>query len=257
MVVNPRHHLDLKDAQIIHTNAIKSTEDLVDSVVRHNAIGVVEGGAGMGKTFGISFSLAMRPKLDYIWITLPTDATARLVSQKIVEALTGVPPTKIERNEMLRIKAQKLLLERRPLVVIDESQNLDTKGAENVRYLHDCCGCQFPVILAGGDGCWEAIANEPMLLSRVFDTTEHYPQSLDDLKDFLPRYHKVYEGVSPELITYVNDRFCHGQFRSWAAFTLKADHYVHAGPKKKLDMRMAVKILKTFPKAAVQQDDQS
>jgi hypothetical protein len=255
VVAKPRHHLDLKDAQIIHTTALQSTEELVDSVVRHNAIGVVEGGAGMGKTFGISFSLAMRPKLDFIWVTLPTDATARLVSQKIVEALTGVPPSKLERNELLRLKAKKLLLERLPLVVIDESQNLDTKGAENVRYLHDCCGCQFPVILAGGEGCWEAIANEPMLLSRVFDTTEHYAQSEKDLLEFLPRYHRVYEDVSPELITYVNDRFCHGQFRSWAAFTLKASDYIHASSKKKLTMQMAVKILKTFPKAAVRQDD--
>lgn len=250
MAVTPKHYLNLQDASVIKTEALEATFDLVDSVVEHNAIGVVLGDPGMGKTFSLSVALAMRPKLDYIWITLPTDATARLVSQKIVEALTGIPARKTERNEILRLKARELLLERKPLVIGDEAQNLDSQGVEAFRFLHDICGCCFPIILAGGDGCWETLSQEEMLLSRVFESVEHTPLDSDELVEILPNYHRVYSGIDPEVLKYVNDRFCRGQFRRWAAFTIKANFRLDraASSGACLDLAFASDILKTFPK---------
>lgn len=245
--MKPKHYLNLKGASIIQTDALLGTDDLVKSVVKHNAIGVCIGNAGMGKTFCLSVTLARQPKLDYIWITLPTDATARLVSQKLVEALTGVPARKIERNELLRIKAQKLLMERRPLVIADEAQNLDRDGIEALRYLHDCCGCSFPIILAGGDGCWNVLSQELMLLSRVFDCVEHSPMTEKDLREILPTYHSVYSDVDPDVVKYVDDRYCRGEFRAWASFTIKVVDRLNNG-NKVLDIKLAKKILRTFPK---------
>jgi hypothetical protein len=250
-MMKPKHYLDLDGASVIQTDALMATRDLVDSVLRHNAIGVVLGDAGMGKTFSLSTALAMRPSVDFIWITLPTDATARLVSQKVVEELTGIKARRIERNELLRLRAQELLLSRRPLVIGDEAQNLDSNGVEAFRYLHDSCGCSFPIVLAGGDGCWETLSREEMLLSRILESVEHTPLNEDDLAEILPAYHPVYSSIDPKVISYIDDRFCRGQFRRWAAFTIKANDRLSKGEAdRRLDLDCAGDILKTFPKTS-------
>lgn len=246
MTPEPRHYLGLKGANVVTTDALNDTLDLLRMVWRHNAIGVILGEAGMGKTFSLQTALSLMPDIDFIWITLPTDTTARLVSQKLVEALTGEPATKIERNEVLRLKAQQLLLERRCLVVVDESQHLHRTGIEAMRYVHDACGCSFPIILAGGNGCWDVLSKQPMLRSRIFDAVRHVPMTMNDVLEVLPEYHPIYAGVDRAVLEMVNDKYCQGVFRNWAAFTLKAAETLKKTGAT-FNRAFASKLLQTFP----------
>jgi len=45
---------------------------------------------------------------------------------------------------------------------------LASECIEFLRYLHDHPRIRFALILVGGDGCWEVLAREPMLRSRIF-----------------------------------------------------------------------------------------
>lgn len=242
----PRHYLGLEGANVIQTDALSNAIDLLKMVMKYNAIGVVLGGPGTGKTFSLETALSLIPGVDFIWITFPTDTTARLVSQRIVEALTASPAEKIERNEVLRSKAQKLLLKRKCLVVCDEAQHLHRTGIEALRYLHDACGCSFPIVLSGGHGCWDVLSKQRMLRSRIFDSVVLAPLTEEDLLEVLPSYHQIYVGVDPDVICLVNDRYGQGIFRHWAAFTLKAVDRLE-GTNKKLTKKFASSILKTFP----------
>lgn len=250
MSQKPRHYLGLRGARVIENDALKNTIDLIRMVTKFNAIGVILGEAGMGKTFSLQVALSLLPKIDFVWITLPTDTTARLVSQKVVEALTGELAEKIERNEILRLRARDLLLKRRPLLICDEAQHLHRTGIEALRFLHDVCGCCFPIILAGGNGCWDVLSEQKMLRSRVFDQVRHAPMSEEDLLEILPGYHPIYADVDPDILRMVNDKYCEGVFRNWAGFTLKAVDRLETS-KGKLDKAFATKVLQSFPTDAL------
>lgn len=246
MTPEPRHYLGLKGANVVTTDALNDTLDLLRMVWRHNAIGVILGEAGMGKTFSLQTALSLMPDIDFIWITLPTDTTARLVSQKLVEALTGEPATKIERNEVLRLKAQQLLLDtqmsRSCRRITAPAPNGDRSHAIRTR----CLRLSFPIILAGGNGCWDVLSKQPMLRSQDLRRSKARPHDDERCPRGLPEYHPIYAGVDRAVLEMVNDKYCQGVFRNWAAFTLKAAETLKKTGAT-FNRAFASKLLQTFP----------
>ena len=216
-----RHYQGLKNARTIETASFLATEQAIDRIRLTTALMAVIGGPGTGKTFAIRQILRTRSDIDHVWVQFPMESTPRLVSQKLVEALTGERLPKIEQNEILRQRAIELLQKRKPLVVIDEAQNLNKACIEGLRYLHDVSGCSFPMILAGGDGCWDVLRAERMLKSRILDFVRHRALSEEEVEEIIPTYHPIYETMNLQLIKNIDARRCQGEFRIWAAFTLK------------------------------------
>jgi hypothetical protein len=224
-----------------------ATVVLLESLWKGKGMGCVIGEAGMGKTFSIATGLTLNKQIDYVYISFPPESTARLVSQKLVEALSGEAATKIERNEILRLRATSLLRSRQPMVIVDEAQNLDRQGIENLRYLHDVCSCSFPILLSGGDGCWEVLSAEKMLESRIHEYVAHRRLCETDVVDILPNYHPLWTDADPELIRHIDARRCRGEFRRWAGFTAKAELEVDASPDAEINEDLVDSILATLP----------
>ncbi len=114
------------------------------------------------------------------------------------------------------------LSDRRRLVVIGEAQNLNRDCFEYLRHLHDDPATRFALLFDGGDGCWEVLAREPMLRSRIYRRIGFRALSDGDVLALIPGYHPIYAGIDPELLILINDKAANGRLRSWAAFTLTA-----------------------------------
>jgi AAA domain len=214
-----RHYLGLEGASILETEYLLATELAILDLVRYDAIGAVVGYSGLGKTFAIDCALA-RVDVPVIRLTFETRPTLRLVADRLWKAITDKP------SPRTRFEITNRLIERlakqRYLIVIGEAQNLNRDCFELLRHLHDLPNTHFSLVFDGGDGCWEVIAREQMLRTRIFRKIAFAPLSTDAILQVIPSYHAIYAGVPDELIASIDDRAAHGRLRAWAAFTLTA-----------------------------------
>ena len=115
-----------------------------------------------------------------------------------------------------------VLSHERWIIVIDEAQRLSRECIEFLRYLHDHPVTRFALVLVGGDGCWEVLAREPMLRSRIYRRVVFRPLSSRQVLDMVSRYHPLYQEAPADLVLFIDEYFGHGNFRNWAAFTRSA-----------------------------------
>jgi DNA transposition AAA+ family ATPase len=214
-----RHHLGLRDAAVLATRHLLMTAQAVADLIDSEAMGAVVGPAGLGKTFAIAHALETRSE-PVLQLTFEARPTMRLVADRLLNTLTGSPwsGTRFAMTAQLMER----LSERRRLVVIGEAQNLNRDCFEYLRHLHDDPATRFGLLFDGGDGCWEVLAREPMLHSRIYRRVAFTALSDDDVLALIPRYHPIYTDVDPELLLLINDKAANGRLRSWAAFTLTA-----------------------------------
>jgi DNA transposition AAA+ family ATPase len=150
-------------------------------------------------------------------LTFEARPTMRLAADRLLNALTGAPWS----GTRFAMTAQLLdrLSERRRLVVIGEAQNLNRDCFEYLRHLHDDPATRFGLLFDGGDGCWEVMAREPMLHSRIYRRVAFTALRDSDILALIPGYHPIYADVDPELLLLIDDKAANGRLRSWAAFT--------------------------------------
>ena len=141
------------------------TAQAVADLIDNEAMGAVVGPAGLGKTFAIAHALETRRE-PVVQLTFEARPTMRLVADRLLNTLTGSPwsGTRFAMTAQLMER----LSERRRLVVIGEAQNLNRDCFEYLRHLHDDPATRFALLFDGGDGCWEVLAREPMLHSRIY-----------------------------------------------------------------------------------------
>jgi AAA domain len=214
-----RHFLELEHARTLDTDHLLLARRAVRDAASANAMAVVHGEAGLGKTFAVETALhkADRPVL---WATFPSKPTPRLIAATLLELLTG-RPTRLDRFRAIN-RLVELLADRDRFVVIDESQLLNGDCIELLRYIHDQPTTRFALVLVGGNGTWRVLSAEPMLASRIFRRVRFQPLRRPEILGQLPGYHPLYETVDPGLIGWIDDVFAHGNLRDWAAFTLSA-----------------------------------
>ena len=160
-----RHYLGLQDASVLATRDLLLTGRAVADLIESEAMGAVVGPAGLGKTFAIEHALASRDE-QVITLTFEARPTMRLVADRLLHTLTGAPGsgTRFAMTDQLLNR----LSDRRRLIVIGEAQNLNRDCFEYLRHLHDDPATRFALLFDGGDGCWEVLAREPMLRSRIY-----------------------------------------------------------------------------------------
>ncbi len=214
-----RHHLGLADASVLHTRHLLLTAQAVADLVDSEAMGAVVGAAGLGKTFAIARAVETRGE-PVVSLTFEGRPTMRLVADRLLHAFTGSPArgTRFAMTDELLNR----LAERRRLVIVGEAQNLTRDCFEYLRHLHDDPATRFALLFDGGDGCWEVLAREPMLHSRIYRRVAFSALTDADVIQLIPLYHPIYQGADPELLVLINDKAAHGRIRSWAAFTRTA-----------------------------------
>ena len=211
------HHLDLEGAEVMQTEAFLLAERAARDVATAGAIGVIHGVAGTGKTFAVQAAVDALP-VPACCVQFPSRPSMLRIAQQLLHRLTGRKPAAGNRFE-LSDRLVDLLAEHDRLIVVDEAQWLTRECIECLRHLHDDPATRFGLLLVGGDGCWQVLLREPMLRSRLYRRVTFTPLSSRAVLAIVPRYHRLYARADPELLLAINDRYAHGLFRHWAAFT--------------------------------------
>lgn len=211
-----RHHLALSGARTLRTTPLALTERAVRDIVSAQAMGVIHGPAGCGKTFAWESAVA-RVDTPVCALQFPSRPSMLRVARVLLHKLTGNAP----RGNRFDLSDELIdfLTERDLLVVIDEAQWLNRECIEYLRHLHDDPATRFGLLLAGGDGCWEVLSREPMLRSRLHRRVAFGPLDRAAVQQAIPDYHALYHDVGIELIGLIDDVFAHGNLRAWAEFT--------------------------------------
>lgn len=197
-----RHHLGLRDAEVLATRHLLMTRQALSDVLESEAMGAIVGPAGLGKTFAIEHAIETRAE-PVIKLAFEARPTMRLIADRLLHALTGSPGrgTRFAMTDQLMNR----LSERRQLVVIGEAQNLNRDCFEYLRHLHDDPATRFALLFDGGDGCWEVLAREPMLRSRIYRRVAFAPLTDQDVITLIPGYHPIYSSADPKLLTLIDE----------------------------------------------------
>lgn len=231
-----RHFLRLEHARTLDTDHLLLARRAIRDAESANAMAVVHGEAGLGKTFAVETALDETDR-PVLWTTFPSKPTPRLIAATLLELLTG-RPTRLDRFRAIN-RLVELLADRDRLLVIDESQLLNGDCIELLRYVHDQPATRFALVLVGGNGTWRVLSAEPMLASRIFRRVRFAPLTRPEICGHLTGYHPLYETVDPELIGWIDDVFAHGNLRHWAAFTLSATALAQEAGRPGLDEQIA------------------
>lgn len=234
----PRHFLDLPGAATVATDSLALAERAVRDVARHRALGVVHGPAGVGKTYAVERAVGgLGAEWEPVWLSFPARPTMRLIAAELLAALSG-SHTQHDRFKITRLLKAELALAPR-LVIVDEAQNLNRECIEFLRHLNEDPQRRGAILLVGGDGCWEVLSREPMLRSRVYRRVAFTPLAQTEVLRAMRAFHAIYQGATDELIRFVDDYCGHGNFRSWASFTLSALDLCAELGRDRLDEQLA------------------
>ena len=215
-----RHFLALDGAAVIATPLFELTQRAVADIVAADAMGVVEGAPGLGKTFSVDCAVTGNPTHALCWVQFTGRVTPNDVAAELLGAVTGIPHDDTLRR--MREQLRRELAARRCLVVVDEAQQLTKDAIEFLRWLWDDPRSSFPLLLVGGHGCWQVLSSKPMLRSRIHRRVSFRPLTASELRIIIPRYHPIYRNITAERILEIDEQFAHGQFRAWAEFTHSA-----------------------------------
>lgn len=233
-----RHFLNLEGAVTVPTEAFLLTRRAVTDLRHTDAMGVVHGEAGLGKTFAVGDALARCEAAQTCAVSFPSRPTMRVVALELLRALTRTACADLNRFQATHQVLDELG-QRRWVIVVDEAQRLNRECIEYLRHLHDHPTTTFALVLVGGNGCWEVLSREPMLRSRIYRRVTFRPLTSRQILTLIPTYHPIYQGVPDELVLFVDDHFGHGNFRNWAAFTHSAQALCGQADRTRLDEDVA------------------
>jgi DNA transposition AAA+ family ATPase len=239
------HFLGVEGVTIIATEQLLDTRDLVAELIEVHGMGAVYGPAGTGKTFAVTQALTDHRQRTWVRTAFRSRPTMRYVRHELYCKLgLGVapPPSPVETDVLLK----GALDEHVRLVVIDEAQWLNRECFEYLRYLHDDAATTFALLLVGGAGCYEVLRREPMLDSRLYAHLRFAPMTPEEVTAVIPVYHPIYQGVPASLITLVDEKCAHGNFRNWAKFTLHALRFVKTTGRERIDEEVARNVFARF-----------
>jgi len=219
------HHLGLVGARVVRTAEVLLSGRAIRDVLSAQALGVMHGPAGSGKTFTARLVLD-ELAVAQAWVQFPSRPTMLHVARRLYRELTGADPGRANRFDLSE-ELIALLAGRKWLLVVDEAQWLNRECIEYLRHLHDHPRTRFSLLLVGGDGCWRVLSREPMLRSRIYRRVRFAPMRLQTVLQVIPGYHPVYQDASADLLAMVDDRYAHGCFREWASFTHSALAFCH------------------------------
>lgn len=213
----PRHFNGL-DARTIKTEQFLMADKAVRTCARRNALALITGPAGRGKTFAVE-SATSALDVPVVRTLFGASTNRKQMARSLVGATTGSKPTSRLTHEDLVDEC--LRLYRDPHVaVIDEAQHLNFDCNFFIRFLLDHPETQIAFILVGADGCRERVNRDQMLATRVYRTVEFTDVPMKQILRALPSYHPVFAGTDPELLEELAFKYPLDQHRALAKFTM-------------------------------------
>lgn len=237
------HFLNLEGAAVVATDQLLDASEMIRDAADARAMAAIHGAAGTGKSFAVEQALADMPESDWVWIDFrcrPTLRDVRLALTRHLELGRFLVGGMFEQDMALK----RALADRPRLVVIDEAQWLNRECFEYLRHLHDDPETQFSLLFVGGAGCYEVLRREPMLDSRLYAHVRFDQMTSDQVLSVIPVYHPLYQGVADDLVTFVDSRCAHGNFRNWAKFTHHALRICRRTGRERVDHEVATNVFR-------------
>lgn len=234
---------------LVPTEHTRATARALGDLMRHHAMGCVYGEAGLGKTFSVDAAVTAARQADPLLRTCTERFPSGWTRNEIaIELLTGMTGDSDHRGNLQRLSLSLagLLSHGRWLLVIDEAQNLTKVAMDFFRFLHDDQSTRFTLLFVGGNGCYQTLAKEPMLRSRIYWWVEFRPLPRAEVPALVRGLHPVYRDASDELLTGIDELACHGKWRAWAHFTTAALDLVARTGRPGIDDEIAGNVLYQF-----------
>lgn len=180
-------------------------------------IGVIYGPSGCGKSYSARAASAQvaASGVAVIWLDMPPRPSPKAVTVRLSRAVSGECDHRQPEYVLTDELVERLAIDQR-LVVIDEAQNLDTNGLNQLRYLHDRPDANWGLLLAGTHALDHVVRAAPELTTRVARSVEFGPLSGDALYRALAQAHSMFGATAEALIDEIDELFAHGVFRLWA-----------------------------------------
>lgn len=155
-------------------------------------------------------------RLPVTWVEPEHRPTLLALTEQLLYAL-GERDLVGRRRVLVRPLIERLATPR--LLVVDESQRLTAECIDHLRYLSDRPDTNFALALAGGVRCTEVLNTEPQLARRCPLKVEFTHLDHDEVQEYMPRYHPIYEAFQPGLLRRIDDEYAHGMIGLWANMT--------------------------------------
>ena len=218
--VADRHLPGLSDAACVRTPAFRKTQALAAQAVELGEIAAFIGDPGLGKSFAVDHYVRHQP-LEWVWLDMGPTPSPKEVVVRLLRATVGGCDSRDPMYELVDDLTPVLAATPR-IVVIDEAQNLDTKGLNQIRQLHDHPDAAFTLFFLGGTGCERKLKGARELASRVSSWVRFTPLSNDELLDALAVWHPLLARADRRLLVKVNEKYAKGNLRDWARVLQKA-----------------------------------
>lgn len=213
LVLPPRLELD---HPLVKTPSFLNARSGMNSILKRNRIGLIDGPPGTGKTTFAQWA-AERCGRPSAVATMPENPAPNDLLRIGIVAVTGHNPFGHNKTEM-EAELVAALAEWKGLLILDEIQNVGLRGLTEARYIHDLTRPQFPLLLVGWGASKTVRENRP-LNERIRQKRFFRPLHGEDLFTAVRAIDERFVDVPNDLIRYADDRYAKGLLRRWVNIT--------------------------------------
>lgn len=185
------------------------------NTARNSGTMVVAGPRGSGKRIAIAASLDGFQQ-PHRFVTMPPAPSENRLMAELREAILG------DREEYeLRDMQDDLIAtlnQDRSILIINQAQELTTKAASALQYLHSRPDTRWALVLVGSDTLERASTTSARLRGDILTTMEIHPLKGEELLRALRAMHACFGISDPKLLRLIDHEYCFGLLRRWAVF---------------------------------------
>lgn len=211
-------YFELTDARPVKTPSYLLARQAIKDAAEEGAIALIYGEAGTGKSFAARHAVAAvrsRLEIECIEWTAPHQARKEDVVKALLKQVTGRPfeGTRFPLTERLEDE----LAQSKRLIWVEEAQNLNKSCMQVLRGVWDEPKTEFGFVFSGGHGCFDVLASDRMLMSRIARRCRFAPMKTDEVIEAIPEWHPLWRGRAK--LVRVADGRCRGNWRKWSLLT--------------------------------------
>jgi AAA domain len=223
----------VKFGNFVETEALAEFVAHCSATYADQGIMTVVGEPGLGKTIAVeSFRRTITDRVAYLEVEVEPTVKSTLAS--LYTALTGDIPSGTK-HEIRRALLNELAKKETALICIDEAQRFQgNREWEMLRSLFDDGSLQLALVFIANPLAYKVICRHPMLDNRVTLRYTYPKMRLKEALSVMPRFHSVFFGTDPVLLTYIHRKLAHTNLRLLRNFTREALHVIDNMGAKRL-----------------------
>ncbi|WP_344033315.1 ATP-binding protein [Streptomyces luteireticuli] len=216
------------------TAAARETEYWVNEAVSHQAMILIHGHVGLGKTFATH--AALRKAAPDTTLRLPFRQAPKMSeirgALRRALALPGEPPASADLHDH---QIRQALAAGFHVLLLDEVQWLSATALDYFRALWDDETIPLTVVFVGSGNTRQKVLNQRALHSRIYDWQQFSPLTTEEVLTTIPVYHPLWATTDSDLLLFTNDHGGHGAFRNWAKITFHLQEVLQRDPDRTLN----------------------